>query len=190
MKKLLCIVLVLGIVFGFAGCGNSTDDSATNDSTSTNTEPIKMGRVEAAAHGTKCFTVAVAAVQGDTIVGASLDDYQFMSTDVATGVPNSDAVNDGDFATNFKDPAMVLASKKANAEYYSEHMKEAAGSTVPLDENYAAVEAYVTGKTISELEKVVGENDSTSMIDVVTGSTLADTFGYVNALLDAAKAAK
>ncbi len=193
MKKIMTLILVLGLAIGIGGCG-STATNANSDNNNktdqTSSEPIKMGRVEYAAHGTKCFTVAVAAVQGDKIVGASIDDYQFMSTDVAKGVPNADVVDNGGFASNFKDPKTVLASKRANNEYYSEHMKEEAKATKEIAAGYDAIEDYVTGKTISELEKVLADNDKEKMVDVVSSATLVDTRGYVSAIVEAAKAAK
>jgi Na+-transporting NADH:ubiquinone oxidoreductase subunit NqrC len=147
---------------------------------------LKVGRVEYAAHGTKCFAVPVVVMAGDKIVAASIDEYQFMSTDVATGVPNSDK----DFGLNYKDPKVVLAAKRANAKYYSEHMKEEAGSTVALDKNYDAIQAYVKGKTIAELDTALAANSKEQMVDAVSGATLADTHGYVSAIVAAAKAAK
>ena len=147
---------------------------------------LKLGRTEYAAHGTKCFTVAVAAVVGDKIIAASTDDYQYMSSDVAKGVPNSDA----DFGKNVADPKMVLASKRANAAYYSEHMKEEAKATTPLDKSYDSIQAYVSGKTIAELEKTLSTNTKEQMVDAVSGATLVDTYGYVSAIVQAAKAAK
>ena len=46
----------------------------------------------AAAHGTKCFTEAVAVVKDDVILAAYLDDFQFTSADAGvTAVPNSDS---------------------------------------------------------------------------------------------------
>ena len=184
MKKFLGIILTLGIVASLVGCGNKTE---TTTAAKVDTSNIKMGRVEYAAHGTKCFTVAVVAVSGDTIVGASIDDYQFMGKDVAKGVPNSDK----DFGLQgYKDPNMVLASKKANAKYYSDLMKEEAKATKPLDESYAAIEKYVTGKTVADLEKTLNDNDAKRMVDAVSGATLQDTKGYVTALVEAAKTAK
>ena len=147
---------------------------------------IKIGRAEAAAHGTKCFTVAVVAMAGDKIVAASLDDYQFMGRDVATGVPNSDA----DFGKNYADPTKVLVSKLANASYYSEHMKEEGGSTIALDKNFDAIEAYAVGKTVAELEAIIKTNPKDALVDVVTSATLVDTNGYLSAIVAAAKVAK
>ncbi len=154
--------------------------------TPVNSTALKIGRVDYAAHGTKCFTSAVVAMVGDKIVGASIDDYQFMSTDVAVGVPNSDA----DFGANYKDPSVVLASKRVNTHYYSEHMAEEAGSTVAVDKNYDAIEEYVVGKTVAELEATLSSNSKEQMVDVVSSATLVDTSGYVSAIVEAAKASK
>lgn len=183
MKKVTKLMLVAGISFALVGVGSS---GALNSVTSAASAPLKVGRVEAAAHGTKCFTVAVAVVQNGVIVAASLDDYQFLSTDVAKGVPNSDK----DFGQNYKDPGMVLASKKANAKYYSEHMAEEAKSTVSYDKNMAAIEKFATGKTIKSLEATLTKKTKEQVVDAVSGATLVDTQGYLKAILDAAKAAK
>ncbi|AIQ43268.1 hypothetical protein MKZ24_11860 [Paenibacillus sp. FSL R7-0297] len=184
MKKVTKLMLVAGISLALVGVGNS---GALNSVTSAASAPLKVGRVEAAAHGTKCFTVAVAVVQNGVIVAASLDDYQFLGTDVATGVPNSDK----EFGLNgYKDPNVVLASKKANTKYYSEHMAEAAGSTVSYDKNLAAVEKFATGKTIKSLEMTLTHKTAEQVVDAVSGATLVDTQGYLKAILEAAKAAK
>ncbi|WP_028530727.1 hypothetical protein [Paenibacillus sp. HW567] len=183
MKNVTKLMLVAGISLAVVGIGNS---GALNNVSSAASAPLKVGRVEAAAHGKKCFTVAVAAVQNGVIVAASLDDYQFLSSDVAKGVPNSDS----DFGQNYKDPKMVLASKKANAKYYSEHMKEEAKSTVSYDKNMAAIEKFATGKTIKSLEATLANKTKEQMVDAVSGATLVDTQGYLRAILDAAKAAK
>jgi hypothetical protein len=183
VKKVTKLMLIAGISLAVVGVGNS---GALNNVSSAASAPLKVGRVEAAAHGTKCFTVAVAVVQNGVIVAASLDDYQFLGSDVATGVPNSDK----DFGLNYKDPNIVLASKKANAKYYSEHMAEAAGSTVSYDKNLAAVEKFATGKTIKSLEMTLTKKSAEQVVDAVSGATLVDTSNYLKAILDAAKAAK
>lgn len=145
---------------------------------------IKIGQVDYAAHGTKCFAVLTVAMQGDVVAAAYIDEFQFMAAEGTVGVPNSDA----DFGESFPE-GKVLASKKANAEAYSANMAKA-GSTVPLADNYAAIEAFVTGKTVAELEAAVEGKTAEEMIDVVSGCTLADTLGYVNGLIEAAKAAQ
>ena len=192
MKKIIPLLLVLGLTIGTSGCGNTSPNTGTNTNTNlTTSEPIKMGRIEYAAHGTQSFTVAVAAVQGDKIVGASIDDYQFMPVASAKGVPNSDVVDNNGLGSNYKDPKTnVLASKRINNEYYSKNMKDKAKATKGIADNYDAIEKYVTGKTISELEKVLADNDKDKMVDVVSSATLADTKGYVTAIVEAAKAAK
>ena len=144
---------------------------------------VKLGQVQYAAHGTKCFAVMTVAMDGDKIVAAYIDEYQFMG-EGSIGVPNSES----DFGTAYPE-GKVLASKKVNADAYSENMKKA-GSTVHLADNYAAIEAFVIGKTVAELEAEIAGKDAAAMVDAVSGSTLVDTLGYVNGLIEAAKAAK
>ena len=146
-------------------------------------EDVKIGQVQYAAHGTKCFTVLTVAMQGDVIADAYIDEYQFMA-EGSIGVPNSDS----DFGTSYPE-GKVLASKKVNADAYSENMKKA-GSTVHLADNFAAIENYVTGKTVAALEAEIAGKDAAAMVDAVSGCTLVDTLGYVNGLIEAAKAAK
>ncbi|SHJ16136.1 peptidoglycan-binding domain-containing protein [Lutispora thermophila] len=144
---------------------------------------IELGKVEYAAHGTKCFTIAITAVSGDKIVGAILDDYQVGAADSFVGVPNSDS----DFGKNFAE-GQVLLSKRANAATYSANMAQKAGSTVPVDKSLDAIQAYVTGKTVAELEKILAGTPADKMVDAVSGATLVDTYGYVSAIVEAAKA--
>lgn len=144
---------------------------------------IKIGQVQYAAHGTKCFAVLTVAMDGDKIAAAYIDEYQFMA-EGSIGVPNSEA----DFGTAFPE-GKVLASKRVNNEAYSTNMA-AAGSTIALADNYVAIETFVTGKTIAELEVEVAGKDAAAMVDAVSGCTLVDTLGYVNGLIEAAKAAK
>lgn len=191
MKKLVSLVLVVGLATTLAGCGSTASKPATTEPAKTAaTEPVKMGRVDYAAHGENAVVLgAVAAVQGDKIVGASIDDYQFMPTDGTgvKGVPNSDK----GLAKGYADPKNVLASKRTNATYYGGNMKTKAGSTVPYEKNLDAIEDFATGKTIAELEKVIKDTPKDKLpVDTVTGSTLTDTQGYLTAILEAAKAAK
>lgn len=185
-RRFLGICLSLLLVGGIAGCSNKTETASTTPAAAVDTSNIKTGSVEIAAHGTKSFTVAVVSLSGDTIVSAYLDDFQFMSSDVAKGVPNSDS----DFGQGYKDPKVVLASKKVNAEYYSNLMKEKGGATTPIQDSLASIEKYTVGKTVAQLEEELKKNDEKKMIDAVSGSTLEDTKGYVEAIVDAAKAAK
>lgn len=144
---------------------------------------LKIGQIYAAAHGTSCFAEAVAVVQDDVIVAAYIDEFQFFTKDDSiVGVPNSDS----DFAAAYAD-GVVLGSKRANAEYYSNMMAEKGGSTVALDANYDAIQSFVVGKTIDEVAEVAGSDGA---VDAVSGATLVDTAGYLQAIVDAAKAAK
>lgn len=145
---------------------------------------IKIGQVDYAAHGAQCFAVLTVAVQGDKIVAAYIDEFQFMDAATAQGVPNSDAA----FGANFPE-GKVLASKRVNNELYSGNMAAKAGSTVALADNYAAIEAFVVGKTIAELEEIVA-GKTTENFDAVSSSTLVDTLNYVLGLIEAAKAAQ
>lgn len=145
---------------------------------------IKLGQAQYAAHGTKCFAVLTVAMQDDVIAAAYIDEYQFMAADSAVGVPNSDV----DFGTNFPE-GQVLASKKVNTEFYSANMANA-GSTVALIDNYAAIEAFVAGKTVAELEAFVEGKDAAAVVDAVSGCTLVDTLGYINGIIEAAKSVK
>lgn len=145
---------------------------------------VKMGQVEWAAHGLKSVAVLTVAMQDDVIIGAYVDEFQVLNAAEVIGMPNSDA----DFGNEFNE-GRTLASKRVNNEYYSAVIKNA-GATNTLLENYNALEAYVTGKTIAELEAVVAATSYEEMPDVVSGCTLKDTMGYVTGLIEAAKAAK
>ena len=58
-----------------------------------------------------------------------------------------------------------------------------------LDANFDAIQAFVQGKKIAELEELTGKA-AEEVIDAVSGCTLADTAGYVTAVIEAAKVAK
>ena len=150
---------------------------------------ILLGQVDCAAHGDRAFAVITVALQDDVIVAAKIDEFQFMADreDLkAVGVPNSDAA----FGQNYPE-GQVLGSKRANSDLYSLNMQRA-GSTVQIAANFNAIEAYVKGKTVTELEAIVNgytEETKADFIDAVTGATTADTWGYVRGVLAAAKAA-
>ena len=144
---------------------------------------VKIGQVQYAAHGTKCFAVLTVAMQGDVIADAYIDEYQFMA-DTSVGVPNSNEA----FGQSFPE-GKVLASKRVNAEAYSANMTKA-GSTVALDVNYDYIQAFCVGKTVAELEEAINGMTKETAVDAVSGATLVDTYGYLQGLLAAAKAAK
>lgn len=172
MKKTLILVLVLVSIFSLSVASFAA-------------EPIVMGKADWAAHGTRCFAVAVVAMQGDVIVGAYLDEYQMLPRAETVGVPNSDAA----FGEAFANPEQALASKKVNSEYYSNNMAKA-GSTVTIANNFKALEEFVLGMTVAELEALLAANTAEAMVDMVTGATLVDNHGYLSAFLAAAKDAQ
>ena len=144
-------------------------------------EGITLGQSIFAAHGTKCFAVITVAMDGDKIADAYIDEFQMLTAGEAVGVPNSEAM--------IPVEGQVLASKRVNAEMYSNNMKKA-GSTVAINANFDAIEAYVAGKTVAELEAEFGAKTAEEAIDAVAGCTLADTLGYVNGIIAAAKTVK
>ena len=106
---------------------------------------VKIGQVEYAAHGKSCFAVMTVALDGDTIVAAHIDEFQFLDAASAEGVPNSSE----SFGKNFPE-GKVLASKVVNNGMYSTNMVNKAGATMPLGVGYKAIENFATGKTIAE----------------------------------------
>lgn len=192
-KKMLTFMLCGVMTASLVGCSNKEKAPETNTNNTATTAPaeetaataskISIGQVYGAAHGTKCFSMATVVVDGDVIVSAYIDDFQFFGTDAGvTGVPNSDA----DFASGYAD-GNVLGSKRVNAEYYSELMASHAGSTVAINANFDAIQSYVAGKTIAEIETL---SASDTAVDSVSGATLVDTAGYLNLIAEAAKAAQ
>ena len=151
---------------------------------------VLLGQIEYAAHGTGCFAVISVALQDDVIKAAKIDEFQFIGNRedlAAVGVPNSSE----SFGKNYPE-GQVLGSKRVNSDLYSLNMQRA-GSTVQIAANYNAIEAFVKDKTIEELETIVNgytAETKAEFIDVVAGATTADTLGYVQGILAAAKAAK
>ncbi len=143
---------------------------------------LRMGLAYGAAHGTKCFSQAYAVIQGDTIVAAHIDEFQFMAGE---GVPNSDQAEG--FAAGYADAEKPLVSKRVNNELYSKNMAEKGGATVKLADSYDAIQAFVVGKTIAEVEAAASQEN---ILDAVSGSTLADTAGYLKLIASAAQAAQ
>ena len=168
MKKILSLLLVVCMLLPFAALAEEAP-------------AIKLGQVQWAAHGTKCFAVMTVVLQGDVIVAAHIDEYQIGAGMV--GVPNSEN-GFGGFADG-----KVLYSKRVNAEAYSANMAKS-GSTVALDVNYDLIQAFCVGKTVAELEAAIAPMDAAAAVDAIAGATLVDTLGYLQGLLAAAKAAK
>lgn len=189
MKKIFSLALALALVGVFAGCSNDKDTSKETNTESTPAESsgeIKTAVINGAPHGDKAFGIAVVTLEGDKIVSSYIDEYQFMDPATSNGVPSAD----GAFGESFKASGKVLASKNENSEQYSKNMAEKGGATNTLDENMAAIHEFVKGKTVAQLEETLKENPGEKMVDVVSGSTLADTEGYVKFIVEAAKTVK
>ena len=176
MKKIVAILLAAMMLL-----------SATAVFAEAPAEPqeIKLGQVVTYLHGNG-FAVVTAVIQGETIVLAKIDEFQFLGDreDVAAvGVP----VKDGTFSqTNAETGAVsVLGSKRVNSDLYSLNMQRA-GSKVQIAANYDAIEKFVVGKTIAQLEAAV---DVEGFADMITGATLKDAPNYVKGIIEAAKAA-
>ena len=177
MKKFLSLLLVLCMLLPVAAlCEASPSAEAVA------LPEVKLGQVQFAAHGTKCFAVITVALVDDVIVAALIDEFQVGAGMV--GVPNSEN-GFGGFADG-----KVLYSKRVNAEAYSANMTKA-GSTVALDVNYDLIQDFCVGKTVAELEATInGFADAQAAVDAVSGATLVDTLGYLQGILAAAKAAQ
>lgn len=145
----------------------------------------KIGQTLFAAHGTKCFSLLTVAVDGDVIVDAYIDEFQIMDSTLTTPVPNAEAMFGANLGEN-----QQLASKRVNDAYYSELLASHAGATNTLVAGYEAIEAFVTGKTVAELEALLAGTTKEAMVDAVAGSTLVDTYGYIAGLVEAAKTVK
>lgn len=144
-----------------------------------NPDDVEIRYALGAPHGDKSFGNAVVAVEGDKIIAASIDEYQYL--DGGAGVPGSE----GGFGEGYNDSNVVLGSKLKNNEMYSDLMTEHAESTVALKDNYAAIENFVAGKTVEEVKSVIESATPGEAIDEVTGATLVDTAGYLQLIIDA-----
>lgn len=174
MKKILAMILSLMLLASVTAFAEEAP------------APILIGQADLAPHGAGCFAVVTAVVQGDVILAAKIDEFQYLTsseTIEAIGVPNSD----GSFGENYPE-GKVLGSKRVNSDLYSVNMQRA-GSTVQIAANYNAIEAYVAGKTIAELEAATTDADAAAFVDTISGATLTDSLNYVKAIIVAAKAA-
>lgn len=173
MKKIVALVLALMMMLATVAFAEGE---------------IKIGQVQFAAHGNKCFAVITAVVQDGVIVAAHIDEYQYMATGTVEAVPNSDTG-----LASYVTEGYVLASKRLNNETYSNNMATKAGATQQLVSGYTAIESFAVGKTVAELEAAIEGKTSADMlaeVDAVSTCTLVDTLGYLQGIVAAAKAAE
>lgn len=146
---------------------------------------VKLGQVQFAAHGAQSFAVITVAMQDDVIVAALIDEFQVMSGEGVVGVPNSTEK----FGANIvgSEDGKVLGSKRVNNAYYSNNMATRGGATQELVVSWEAIESFVAGKTIDEIEQYLFSKADAADADVVSGATLADTANYIKGILAAAR---
>lgn len=138
-----------------------------------------------APHGEGSFARVAVVTDGDKIVDASIDEFQYFDADSDfVGLPNQD--EDTEFKAGNAE-GKILGSKVENNDQYSALMKEKAKSTVSIADNYKAIQNFVKGKTIEELKEVVAGAEDGKAIDAVTGATLVDTKGYLEAIIETAE---
>lgn len=170
MKKLLSLLLVLCLMLPVAALAETAPT-------------VKIGQVLCSPNGTQAFAVITVVLQDDVIIAAYIDEFQFMAAEGNVAVPSSE----GTLGQGYPE-GQVLGSKRVNNESYSAMMTAYAGSTVSIADNYDAIQAFVVGKTVADLEALLtsGEN----VVDAISGATLVAAPGYLQGVIDAAKAAK
>ncbi|MHC5373760.1 peptidoglycan-binding protein [Enterococcus sp. LJL120] len=145
---------------------------------------IYMRQLYTAPHGDRAFAITNVTMDGDTIISARMDEFQYIEDDGSgtwTGVPNSDAT----FGESYPE-GTILAGKEENNEAYSEMMAES-GATLTWKDNMEAITDFVAGKTAAEIQTSIDElTGGSEVADVVTGATFADTAGYLQAIVDTA----
>ncbi|MDO5047976.1 MAG: peptidoglycan-binding protein [Anaerococcus sp.] len=156
------------------------DDSFTSVGFAEDPEALTFKSATAAPHGDKSFADLVVVMEGDKIVAASFDEFQYMN---GTSVANEG----GKFVENYADSEKVLGSKLENNESYSQNMADKAEATTSIKDNFEAIQNFVAGKTVAEIEEALASAGEEGIVDSVTGATLVDTAGYLQAIVDTAK---
>ena len=143
---------------------------------------IELRRGYAAPHSEQAFSSIGVILEGDKILDAEIDEYQFGDPATFDGVPNSDKDFGDGYAEN-----VVLYSKADNDDDYSTVMKDSGKATKSLEENYEAIEDFVKNKTIGEVQATIDASEDGKPVDAVSGATLVDTVGYLEAIVDVAE---
>ena len=155
------------------------DDTFVIEGHAENPDDIELRYALGAPHGDRSFANAVVAVEGDKIVAASIDEFQYIEEGVTKQGEGSE------FAEDFADSKTVLASKLENDELYSDLMAEKAGATKSIAENFNAIEKFVVCKTIDEVKETISGATEGEAIDAVSEATLVDTANYLQLIIDA-----
>lgn len=144
-----------------------------------NIDDIKVKQLYGTAGNKNAVTDTFVVLEGDKIIAANIDEYQFMQ---GKGVPNSDKK----FGENYADPEKVLASKLENNEDYSGQIKEIAKAEYTLEENFKAIQDFVVGKTPEEIKEIIDSSEAGKPVDAISGATLTSTVGYLEEIYNAA----
>ncbi len=144
-----------------------------------NTDDIKVQQIYGTAGNKNAVTDTFVVLEGDKIIAANIDEYQYIGKD---GVPNADKK----FGENFADPEKQLSSKIENNEEYSKMMMDMAKATNTLADNFKAIGDFVVGKTPEEIKEIIDNNEAGKPVDAVTGATLTSTVGYLEEIYKAA----
>ncbi|WP_440894809.1 hypothetical protein ACS127_09535 [Amphibacillus sp. Q70] len=148
-----------------------------------NLENAELSYSLQAPHGDQSFAVTAVLHDGDTVLAATIDEFQYLDPADFDGVPNSDA----GFGENYNDD-VVLASKILNDESYSGMMTDIADATSTYVENIQAIIDHAVGSTVEEIEATIddlnGLGEDEEIADVVSGATFVDTSGYLQAIVD------
>lgn len=194
MKKLKVLLSLLLVFLLLVGCtqdstpaedatdADSTQTDTTDDTASDSETEVVLRRAYSAPHGTRSFARVAVVMNGDVIVAANIEEFQYGGVDAENEfLPNSD-LGFGEGSVDAK-----LYSKRVNDDLYSQNMAERGEATMKLVEGYKAIEDYAKGKTVADLEALLADSTAGELIDDISSSTLVDTYGYVQAIIDAAK---
>lgn len=153
------------------------DNEMVADVKAENIDDVTLHQMYGAPHGDKSFADVVVAVENDKIVGANIDELQYFGE---KGL----AKEGTGFTKGYADEKNQLTSKLLSNEEYSSLMADKAGSEVSIADNYKAIENFVTGKTVEEVQKVIDENEAGKPVDAVSEATLVDTVNYLQLIVD------
>ncbi len=161
--------LCVGVALPGCAPAKPSAEPANAQENAKETHEVTLHRGYGVGHGDRGFAQVVVAVSDDgTILGANIDEYEYMATDTAglVPIPNSDK----GFGKGYGE-GKTLISKKANNDAYSANMKAKKNSTLPWATSMAAIEKSTVGKKPADLMK--------SKADAISGATLVDIPNYL-----------
>lgn len=176
MKKLLMLLMLLVVV----GC---TEENTNGDTP----KPIdvKTATIEFSPYGNKSFAVVSVTISENKVANATINEYTFFEYDSYENIECVPNANDAQgLGGNYDSTKTCLGSKRVNDEEYSAKMEENADATQSWVDSITAIEEYAKDKTLEELKAFNKDTDT------ITGSTLAGSNGYLEAIIAAVEAAE